>query len=96
MLLNAFYCAVVANAFVWCMEDGMILSFYGKWLEKKSFEWRHGWITKPLGLCNFCFNGQVAFWTAVCTGLYPVEIIIFTSLAMLFDKTINKFYGNGS
>jgi hypothetical protein len=97
MLLNAFYCAVVANAVVWCMEDGMIFSFYRKWLEKKSFEWRHGgFLTKPLGLCSFCLAGQISFWTAICIGLYPVDIIVFTSLGLFFDKAINKFYGNGN
>lgn len=54
MLLNAFYCAVVANAVVWCMEDGMIFSFYRKWLEEKMANWRHGgFLTKPFRIVFF-------------------------------------------
>ena len=91
MLLNAFYCAVVSNALIWCMDDGMVFSFYRQWLEKKAFEWQYGFLTKPLGLCSFCLTGQLSFWSAIFSGLYPVEIITMTCLGLFFDKLINKW-----
>ena len=86
-ILNAALVSVIIAVIQWCMEDGMILDWYRKWLEKKAFEWRYSAITKPMGLCSFCMTFWVAFPVAVFTlGLYPLQIITFTALSMFFDK----------
>lgn len=86
-ILNAALVSVVIAVIQWCMEDGMILGWYRKWLERKAFEWRYSAITKPMGLCSFCMTFWIAFPVAVFSlGLYPVQIITFTALSMFFDK----------
>ena len=86
-ILNAALVSVIVAVIQWCMEDGMILDWYRKWLEKKAFEWHYSAITKPMGLCSFCMTFWIAFPVAVFSlGLYPVQIITFTALSMFFDK----------
>ena len=86
-ILNAALVSVIVAVIQWCMEDGMIMDWYRKWLERKAFEWRYSRITKPMGLCSFCMAFWVAFPVAVFSlGLYPVQIITFTALSMFFDK----------
>mgnify|MGYP001027923713 FL=1 len=83
----SFQLAVLVAVLEWCMADGMILSAYRMWLERKAFEWQYGWITKPMGLCSFCTAGQVGLWTGVfMLGFYPFEIILFACFTMFFDK----------
>jgi hypothetical protein len=55
-IFYAFQIAVFVAVFQWCMQEGMILSAYRVWMERKAFEWQYGWITKPMGLCSFCFS----------------------------------------
>jgi hypothetical protein len=86
-IFYAFQIAVFVAVFQWCMQEGMILSAYRVWLERKAFEWQYGWITKPMGLCSFCFAGQLGLWTGVfILGFYPFEIILFSCFTMFFDK----------
>ncbi len=86
-ILNAALVSVIVAVIQWCMEDGMILDWYRKWLERKAFEWHYSAITKPMGLCSFCMTFWIAFPVAVFSlGLYPVQIITFTALSMFFDK----------
>lgn len=92
-ILNAALVSVIVAVIQWCMEDGMIMDWYRKWLERKAFEWQYSRITKPMGLCSFCMTFWVAFPIAVFTlGLYPLQIITFVSLSMFFDKIrVNVF-----
>lgn len=86
-ILNAALVSVIVAVIQWCMEDGMIMDWYRKWLERKAFEWHYSAITKPMGLCSFCMTFWIAFPVAVFSlGLYPVQIITFTALSMFFDK----------
>ncbi len=86
-ILNAALVSVIIAVIQWCMEDGMILYWYRKWLERKAFEWHYSAITKPMGLCSFCMTFWIAFPVAVFSlGLYPVQIITFTARSMVFDK----------
>jgi hypothetical protein len=75
------------------MEDGQLLEKYRRWLEKKSFEWQDGWITKPMGLCARCFHGQAGLWSGLIlfggvSGISLFEAatktIIFTSFNIVF------------
>lgn len=77
------------------MQDGQLLEKYRRFLEKKHFEWRHGWIAKPLGLCPRCLSGQTGFWSGLFLfgsepGLNPIEVgiktLIFTSFVILFNE----------
>lgn len=89
---NAFQVAIFAVVFDWCMEEGNILHFYKKWLEKKKFEWQNGeFITKPFGLCSFCFTFYIAFVFGVfLIGLYPLELFLFAFTSMFFNRLLNK------
>ena len=93
--IHVFYAYLVASlvaVLCWCMEEGMVFGAYGAWLKKKSFEWRHSWITKPMGLCSFCFSAWVALpFGAFIVGLYPLQIILFISQVMLFDRIRTRF-----
>lgn len=39
------------------LDSDMILGKYGKWLHLLPT-----WISKPLGLCEYCLGGQLALW----------------------------------
>jgi hypothetical protein len=88
----AFQVATLVGVFAWSIEDGMILSKYRQWLERKKFEWNNGefW-TKPLGLCSFCFSFWVSLLFALFLGLCPIQILLFCAMVMYFDKLRTNF-----
>lgn len=90
---NAFQVFAVAQAALFLMQDDLLLERYRRFLEKKQFEWRHGWAAKPLGLCGACFSGQSGLWSGLFmfgseAGLSPLQVgiktLIFTSSVVLF------------
>lgn len=66
--------------------DG-ILSPYGQLLMK--IERRLPWLAKPLGMCERCFTGQVAFWLYLAI-YWPLDwvgrchMVFFVSLSIFW------------
>lgn len=46
------------------MRPGMVLHGYFRWLDRQAVAGRE-WLAKPLGYCDQCFAGQIAFWAFV-------------------------------
>ena len=89
----AFQVSIFVTVFMWCMDEGQVLHFYQKWLEKKRFEWQNGdfW-TKPLGLCSFCFSFWVSLLFGVfIIGFYPIGLILFCFIVMFIDRIRTKY-----
>lgn len=87
--------SVLVSAFILCTDEGQVFEFYGKWLKKKEFEWRYGWITKAIGGCDRCTTGQAALWASfVIFGFCPVKTLLFCAFAILFNEMKNKWLLN--
>ena len=74
------------------MEQGQILSWYDDWLD--SVEEFMPWLSHPLGKCERCFTGQLAFWFYFGTNyaaLNPIKLVIFTSFSIFFVYLIKEF-----
>jgi len=95
-ILWVFQAFVAATAVLLLMGDGQLLEKYRVWLEKRHFEWRAGWIAKPLGLCDRCFTGQVCLWSGVVLfwGADWQELILkallFAAFGIFFNEVKNK------
>jgi len=58
LLIISLQIAVFAVVFSCILiEEGQIFSFYGDLLGRLP-----DWLSQPLGLCAYCFGGQVALW----------------------------------
>lgn len=85
-MLEALKVAVFCYVFTQMLEEGMILSFWGKWIDRLPT-----WLYKPLGGCLICFTGQVALWYYVFTRKYNfVEHLSFITLSMFIVILIDK------
>lgn len=67
------------------MQDGMIFSKWGQWLETIPV-----WIAKPLGLCLKCFHVWVVIILALVVGVPFLKFII--SLGVSYVILVKLFY----
>lgn len=90
MILEALLLGVCAWVFVFIlMEDGMILSWWGKVINKLP-----EWLSEPLGGCEYCVAGQMALWYYLYRywGSYDVaEHILFITLTIFIVEIINTW-----
>ena len=79
-------------------QTDMIFSWYYQLIEKLPF-----WISKPLGTCDLCFAGQIAFWVFLlflwpyyqqCPFHTLIMHFLYTTLAIFTVFLINKYVGN--
>ena len=64
--------ASLSNLLDDCFQDGMIFSFYGKWINSLD-----SFISKPLGTCLICFNVWITIlMIAIYNICYPAFIIL--------------------
>lgn len=73
-------------------QPGMILEWY--WNALKTWEGKlpekYKWIAKPLGLCGFCFSGQLGLWFYFFVYPFdPVQNLIFALLTVFFWAVFN-------
>lgn len=71
------------------MDADMIFGFYYKLLEKLP-----AWLAKPLGMCEYCLAGQLAFWYYLVKyfdSYCIVNHILYTSLAIFTVEIINIY-----
>jgi len=61
------------------IEEGQIFSFYGRLLGKLPT-----WIGSPLGLCVYCFGGQIAAWyyPIFMDGYEPEMHVFFVAITI--------------
>ena len=73
------------------IEPGAILSWYGKLLYKA--ERSAPWLVKPLGMCERCVTGQVAFWLYLAI-YWPLDwiggchMVFFISLSIFWASLL--------
>ena len=75
-------------------NPGMLFDFYGDFLEEKVKPKSHK-LADAMGLCVYCFTGQLAFWYFSATLIYPAfqqyfEIIGFISSAIFIIVIFKK------
>lgn len=76
------------------IEPDMIFYKYGQLIRKLP-----DWLNKPLGLCEYCLAGQLAFWYYIyySWGSYnPFFHIGFVSVAIFTVRIINHIINNNS
>jgi hypothetical protein len=78
-IVEAVYIAVVAVVFSCILvQQDMIFGWYGRLLDRLP-----EWIGSPLGLCSYCFGGQIAFWYFITLeGYNPIKHIVFISITI--------------
>lgn len=90
----AFCLSIVAWVFVNILQDeGMILEWWGRVLDRLP-----GKLAHPLGKCDRCVAGSLAFWLFFLTGAYnPVRHLCFVSLTIFLVAFVDwlncKFNG---
>lgn len=53
------------------------------------------WLSKPLGVCEYCFAGQIAFWHYIIVNIDTYNLfthILMTSLSIFMVELINIIY----
>lgn len=70
------------------MDEKAPLGWYYDLLASSGWKW---WITKPLGLCDVCFTGQLSLWFYIIKYGINIKIIIFIALSTLILKTIKRW-----
>jgi hypothetical protein len=77
----AFSLAVLAWVFVHILQDeGMIFEWWQRILYRVP-----GWLAHPLGRCDRCMAGSLAFWIFLFLGNYnPVRHVCFVALTIFF------------
>jgi hypothetical protein len=91
MLKEILSTGIIAYVFVILTSPGMIFYFWFKWINHLP-----DWAFNPLGGCNICFGGQLAFWYYLITYFHSYsffEHIFFISgtilTVMILDKLID-------
>jgi len=93
MTLETTVLSIEIAVFAWTisnilMSPGMILWRYAEWLERIPV-----WLSKPLGLCEKCMAGQIAFWYYVATSCDPlfsiVPALVFAVLTVFMVHVID-------
>jgi hypothetical protein len=80
--------------YVFCeilISEGNILDFYYRALNR--LKWAY--IAKPLGLCCYCFAGQLSLWLFIILNWGELNIfntIFFITLTLFILKTIYQIY----
>jgi len=85
-LFLAFTLALLAWVFVnILMDEEMIFSWWVDVVDKLP-----RWMAKPLGGCDRCMAGSLAFWLFLFQGDYnPVRHLCFTALAIFFVGVVD-------
>ena len=80
LLLISLQIAVFAVVFSCILiEKEQIFSFYGNMLSRFP-----DWLGQPLGLCAYCFGGQVAFWYFLYRVFFiPEQYDLFTHVSFV-------------
>ncbi len=104
MFLIAFSVACLEMCFQFIQTEGQILQFYGDWWKRrvryKRLLSRYNrkyplvfflaYISKPMGLCEYC-NG---IWLAIITGVliygFELYIFLFIGVTWFFIRVFNK------
>lgn len=79
---------VACVAIVFCdvlMAPGMILSWYTSLIDRIKAEW----IKNPLGMCVYCFTGQLALWGYIFVHFYDYRLpehVLFVFMAIFYTK----------
>lgn len=61
------------------IERGQIFEFYGNLLDRLP-----GWIGQPLGLCAYCFGGQISLWYFIYRIFFiPERYDVFVHLSFI-------------
>ena len=73
-------------------DEGMLFYWYRNLLDRIP-----DWLAHPLGKCDMCLSGQLAFWVFFLVGVYhPVRHVFFISIAIflvgLWEFLDRKFY----
>ena len=76
------------------INPGMIFDFYGDFLDNKVKPRSHK-LADALGLCVYCFTGQLAFWYYILTRLFKINpetftIVGFVSLTIFIIAILKK------
>jgi hypothetical protein len=89
MLMTSVYVAIVAFIFSYVLidEEG-IFAFYGRLINRLPL-----WASKPLGMCELCFSGQLALWYGFFMDSYTVpNHVIFICITILFTRIVGKIW----
>lgn len=82
--------SLIAYVFYTLKEEGMIFSFYSRWIERLP-----DWLYKPLGGCFVCLTGQTLFhyyWITHLTDWNIVDQLFYPSLGIALSLTYNYLY----
>lgn len=76
------------------INPGMIFDFYGDFLDEKVKPRSHK-LADAMGLCVYCFTGQLAFWYYIFTRVVKVDnepflIIGFVSASIFIIAILKK------
>lgn len=69
------------------LDPDMIFGWAYKYLEKLP-----KWLAKPLGLCEYCLAGQLAFWSYLWYNFTSYDLVLHvvtTSLSIFTVEVIN-------
>ena len=91
-MLNLFLNLSIATvAVVFSMvliEEEGIFAFYGRLINRLPT-----WLSKPLGMCEVCFGGQLAFWYYIFLDGYTVPgHVFFVSWTIFFTWIVGKIW----
>lgn len=75
------------------IQPGEIFGWYG-WLISNI---PSAYLRKPLGECEYCFAGQLAFWfyLVLYVDYWWLHHVFIVSLTIFVVEIINKYLGNG-
>lgn len=92
-ILTLVLIVLAAGGFAWFVseatQDKMILSWYGRLLEKMP-----DWLANPLGLCSLCFSAQLGLWVYMIYywGDYNlIEHIFVISYSAIVANRLDKW-----
>jgi hypothetical protein len=89
----AIFAYVVCNVL---MQYGMLLHWYWLFLDhfvvNKNTYGYLSWFAKPLGYCDLCFCGQLAFWYAAYTFGWSGQLVMYPLYAILIIFIIKKMF----
>ena len=95
MLKEILQVAVIAYVFILLTEDKMIFGWYGRLIEKITYDWLY----YPLGGCTKCFAGQCAAWYYLIAHFHTYNLfdhIWFISATILTVLIIDKIMTYGT